>query len=195
MRRVLLIFFLSLISLQGQSFKFGQAKGFFLSLGIGPKIPIGDFAESQNIGVGFDFTVSYTDNKILPVFLYAGLGFQHYPGRQKLYKSSDYASISSNVVALQAGVRNYFSPILENVVILMPILEGGISYALFETWHEFKADRSKTDYLEESSKLGFHIGGGFSMFLLDVIGYYNYFNNYQFLSFDLRIRIPIFVSF
>ncbi len=174
--------------------KFGEAKGLFMAVGVGPRFPLGEFADNQNIGVGTNVLFSYTDNEFLPVFLYTYFGYEHYPGRQDFYKSSDYASFSSNVIVIASGVRYYFPPVIDEGIILMPILDAGIEFAYFEKFHQFKIDRGRQNYVEEVGKLGFQVGGGFSMFILDVVTYYHYLQNNHYISFDLRINIPIFVK-
>lgn len=194
MKKTLFIFFFISSVVFAQLFRFGEAKGLFMSVGVGPKVPIGTFSENRNLGVGFDVAFSYTDNKFLPVFLYTKFGFQHFPGRQSLYKRSDYSSFSTNMIYVSPGIRMYFPPLFNEEFILLPTLEGGLSWALFENYHQFKVDRNRENFVEEESKFGFHVGAGFSMFLLDVMTYYNFFLHNQFLSFDLRVRIPIFVK-
>ena len=105
MKKLFLLLILIQIPLAAQGIRFGEAKGLFMSVGVGPKIPIGKFADRYNLGVGFDVTFSYTDNELLPVFFYSSLGFQHFPGRQNFYKKSDYSSISNNVIVYNAGAR------------------------------------------------------------------------------------------
>ena len=183
-----------LSSISFAQFKFGEAKGLFMAVGVGPKFPIGDFGDRSNIGVGFDVTLSYTDNLFLPVFLYASLGFQHYPGRQDLYKTSDYSSFSTNLLTLSTGVRYYFPPLLENVVLLMPIADAGLQFGYFENFHQFKLDTGKPSYVEQKGKFGFQVGAGFSMFILDVVTYYNYLPNNEYISFVIKANIPIFVK-
>lgn len=189
---VLLLFFASMAF--GQ-FKFGEVKGLFMAIGVGPRFPIGDMSANQNIGIGTDVTLLYTDNEVIPIFLYSTVGYHHFPGRQDFYKASDYSSFSSNVLVLASGIRYYFKPILESVVLLMPVVDVGLNWALFEKLHQFKIDIGKNNYIEDVTKFGFHVGAGFSMFILDVITYYNYFPSNQYLSFNLRANIPIFVKF
>lgn len=181
--------------LLAQEFKFGDAKGLFMGIGVGPRFPVGGFSDNSNIGVGLDVTFSYADNELLPFFIYTNVGYQHYPGRQDFYKRTDYSSFSSNVLVLAPGVRYYFPPLIESVMLLMPVVDAGLSFAYFEKSHQFKLDRGKQNYVEETGKFGFHIGAGFSMFILDVITYYNFLNNNEYISFNLRATIPIFVTF
>lgn len=177
-----------------QPFEFGQAKGFFMGLGTGARVPLGDFSKKHNLGIGFDVTFSYTDNNYIPGFLYTKLGYQHFPGNSSHYKRSDYTSITSDVFVINSGIRIYLPPVLENVVLIMPIIEAGGTYAFYKTFHSFKTDSGKSNFTEEDSKLGFHLGGGVSIFLLDVMAYYTYLHNAQYMSFDMRLRIPIYLE-
>ena len=194
MKKIILMFLLIAPISFAQSFEFGEAKGLFMSVGVGPRFPIGYFGSRNSIGIGFDVNFSYTDNVWLPVFLYTSLGYQNYSGRQDLYKTSDYSSYSSNVIIVKSGVRFYFPPLIENVVLLMPIVDAGLEYGFFENFHQFKVDRNIPSYVEQQGKFGFHLGGGFSMFILDVITYYNYLYKNQYISFDIKANIPIFVT-
>ncbi|MCK9280294.1 MAG: hypothetical protein M0P71_06730 [Melioribacteraceae bacterium] len=189
-----LLLFFTCISVSGQTvYKFGEAKGLFMAVGVGPRFPINEFAKSQNLGIGFDVTFSYTDNAILPVFFYTGIGFQHNPGKQDFYKKSDYSSLSTNILYLNSGARYYFPPLIENIILLMPIVDVGVNFGLFEKLHQFKLERNKANFVEEVIKGGAHVGVGFSMFLLDVVTYYNYYPNNEYISFSLKANIPIFI--
>ena len=165
-----------------------------MAIGIGPRFPVFDMSDMQNIGVGFNATFSYTDNNLLPIFFYTSIGYQHFPGSQDLYKRSDYSSFSSNVLVVQPGIRYYFKPMFEQVVLLMPVLDIGAEYNLYESLNQFKVGTGKENYLEDINRFGFHAGIGVSMFLLDFITYYHYVPDNQYISVDLRVNIPIFVK-
>ena len=40
-----------------------RAQGVFLAFGVGPRLPLGDFSTSTDIGYGFNIELSYTDNE------------------------------------------------------------------------------------------------------------------------------------
>ncbi len=166
-------------------------KGLFLSIGVGPRFPIGEFSTQQTIGAGFDVSISYSHSSMFPVFYYGKIGYQNHPGDYDFYKISDHSSLSTNIVSFNGGVRYFFSPILEDVVLLMPFAEGGISYAYITKYHQYKIGSKKQDTLEDLSSLGFHIGGGLSFFLMDIMASYSYLRGNQYFSFDLRLRIPL----
>lgn len=194
MKKIFLLIVIS-ASVVLEQFRLGEAKGLFMGIGVGPRFPIGDMSQKHNIGIGADVTLSYTDNIFIPFFIYTSIGYGHFPGSQAFYKTSDYSSYSSNALILTGGVRYYFKPILENIVLLMPIIDVGAEFGYFENLNQFKIGSGKQDYLEDIGKFGFHVGAGFSMFILDVITYYNYLPANQYLSFNLRANIPIFVKF
>lgn len=194
-KKISIGFILFVVAVSAQTLEFGQVKGLFMSVGVGPRIPLGEFAGTNNVGVGFNAALSYTDNKLLPLFFYSDIGFQHMPGSQEYYKTSDHASISSNMIIMNLGGRYFYSPLVENIVLLMPIIEAGLSLSYSETSHILKRDSGRNNFIEDEFNVGFHIGAGFSMFLMDVVTHYHYFRSKQYISFDLRVRIPIIVSY
>ncbi len=174
--------------------EFGDAKGLFISAGVGPKFPIGEFNKSNNPGSGFDLALSYTDNNFIPFFLNASVGYTHFPGSQDFYSNTDYSSFSSNAITAALGVRYYFSPLMENIVLIMPVIDFSMLYTNFNDFHQFKPGTGKVSFNNSYSKFGFQAGAGISMFMLDIMACYNYLPGRNFVSFDLRARIPIFVK-
>jgi len=194
MKKTLVLLLIFYINGYSQFMDPGKARGLFMSIAIGPRIPISSFSNSQIMGIGFNVEISYTDNEFIPLFLYAKAGYEHYPGSIDFYRRTQYSSITTNAIPLNAGFRLFFPPILENIVLLIPIIEAGGSYLIIEKSHQFKMDSGRNNYLEDNSKVGFHIGGGFSMFLIELAGTYNYYPDYEYLSADVRLRIPIFIK-
>ncbi len=194
MKRTVVILVLLFSVASAQEFRFGQAKGLFMSFGVGPRVPIGEMSKFQNLGSGFNVAFSYTDNEIMPFFIYGKIGYSHFPGRQSLYEDTDYSSFSSNAFLGDFGLRYYLPPLAEQVVIFMPIVEAGFSVSLFEKFHQFKIGRGKNSFTEDDFNAGFHLGVGISMFLLEAVANYNYYSANQYLSFDLKLRIPIFTA-
>ncbi|MGD8778109.1 MAG: hypothetical protein PVH88_04020 [Ignavibacteria bacterium] len=192
MKKTVCILILFTTVFYSQDFKFGQAKGLFMSIGVGPRVPVGKMSKFQNVGSGVNVAFSYTDNEFLPFFVYGKVGFTHFPGRQSLYAETDYSSFSSNIFTGDFGVRFYLPPLVEQVVIIMPVVEAGASLCLFKKFHQFKIGRGKNSYNEDNFNGGFHIGIGVSMFLMEAVAGYNFFNANQFLWFDLKLRIPIY---
>lgn len=197
MKKILALFlflFISTISF-GQAYTYGQARGAFLAVEVGPRIPMGDAADKSIAGPGFNGTFLYTNNLVFPLFVYGSLGYMHFPGNQELYKRTDYSSYSTNLITMSMGFRYFFPPFFKDIMLLMPVLDVGANYGYFERAHRFKESSGTRSFTEDSSYGGFHVGGGFSMFIVDVLAYYNYFHNNQFVSLNLRVTIPIYVIF
>ena len=47
-----------------------KAVGIFISAGVGPRLPIGNFATSTDLGYGLLLETSYTDTDYLPFFIF-----------------------------------------------------------------------------------------------------------------------------
>lgn len=193
-KKFFLLIFIPL-TLMAQEYSFHKATGLFMSVGVGPRFPIGDFSENQNVGIGADFSFSYTNSDFLPVFFYGSIGYMNFPGKQSFYKTSDYSSLTTNVIVLNGGIKYFWPPLIEDIFLLMPFIEAGASIGYFEKGHVFKEESGIGNFTEDNFKTGFQVGGGFSMFMMDVLVSYNYLHNNQYLSFSLRVRIPIFVEF
>lgn len=190
--------FLIVISLQTIS-KAGEppaskAVGVFVAAGVGAKLPLGNFSNSTDLGYGLNVEASYTDSDHLPFFIFARFGYEQFPGSQDFYRQTDYSNYSTTIVPVSLGGRYYFSPLIESVVLLMPIVEGSVSYTYFQVLHEFKSDAGRSNYSEDLWKFGGTAGVGLSMFIMEIMANYNYYESNQYLSFNLNIRLPIFVS-
>ncbi len=171
-----------------------RATGVFLAFGVGPRLPIGDLANSTDLGYGFNLEISYTDNEYIPFFLFINLGLEQYPGSQSFYQVSDYSNFSTNAWPVNLGVRYFFTPVLEKIVLLIPFVEFSGSFTYFKKLHEFKAGTGRNNFVEDITKFGFTAGAGISMFILDIVGAYHFMENNQFISVDLRVRIPLYIN-
>ena len=92
------------------------------------------------------------------------------------------------------GIRYFFPPLVENVVLFMPIVEASFDYIYFQKLNQFKPASGKSNYLENISKLGFTAGAGLSMFMLEIVASYHYVQTNQYISVDLRVRLPLYIS-
>lgn len=192
-------FLLIILFLSVQSFAVNppsdKARGSFLTMGVGPRVPLFGFAKTTTLGYGFSVEFSYTDNEYLPVFLFSKIGFEQYPGDNEFYLTSDYSHFSTSIVPINIGARYFFAPFLENIILLMPIIELSGSIGICSELHQFKPEALRNNFKNDSVKFGASAGIGVSMFLMDLIGSYNYYNDNQFLSVDLKVRLPLFISF
>ena len=189
--------FLSLIpvSTRAQSPQEDKAEGVFLAIGVGPRLPIGSFANSSDLGYGFNFELSYTNTDYIPFFIFARAGYETYPGSQGFYQQTDYSNFSTNTLPVSAGIRYYFAPLLENIVLLLPIVEVSLNYTYYQTLNQFKPSSLKSNFTANNSKLGFNIGGGFSMFMMEILATYNYNTLNQYVALDLKVRLPLYINF
>ena len=171
-----------------------KAVGIFISAGVGPRLPIGQFANSTDLGYGLNVEGSYTDSDFLPFFIFARLGYEQFPGSQDFYQQTDYSNFSTLIVPVSLGIRYYFSPLAENVVLFIPVVEASVSYTYFQVLNEFKLNAGRTNFKDELWKVGGTVGAGLSMFLLEIMAYYTYYDSNQYISFNLSVRLPLFIN-
>ena len=194
MRKTILILIFGFSLAFAQKGPIDKARGLFIAFGVGPRLPINYFANSSDLGYGFNVELSYTDDEYLPIFLFGKIGFDQFPGSQEYYETSDLSNYSTNALPINLGARYYFPPLVENIVLFMPIVEVSFDYTYFQKLHQFKAASGKSNYLEDISKFGFSVGTGLSMFMMEVLASYNYFQTNQYFSVDLKVRLPLYIS-
>ncbi|MGD1007405.1 MAG: hypothetical protein ABR980_09275 [Ignavibacteriaceae bacterium] len=194
MKKLVIILVLNLSAAFAQKVPIDNATGVFISFGVGPRLPVNYFANSTDVGYGFDVEISYTDNEFLPVFLFGKIGFDQYSGAQSYYETTDYSNYSTNALPVSLGARYYFPPLVEKVVLFMPVVEVSADYTYFQKLHQFKPESGNSNYLEDVSKFGFSVGAGLSMFLLEIMITYNYMQTNQYLAVDLKVRLPLYIS-
>ena len=194
MKKILLfVLLLSGLSL-AQRGPVDEARGVFIAFGVGPRLPINYFANSTDLGSGFNIELSYTDDEYLPFFIFAKIGFDQFPGSQDYYEETDYSNYSTDMLPVSLGIRYYFKPLVENIVLFMPIVEVSADYGYFQKLHQFKIASGKSNYLEDISKFGFSAGAGLSMFMMEIVASYNFYQTNQFLSVDLKVRLPLYIN-
>lgn len=172
-----------------------RAIGFFLGIGVGPRFPIGEFANTNNLGYGLNLELSYTDNEFLPVFLYLNAGFEQFSGSQSYYKETEFSNYNINSIPICIGARYYFPPLMESIFLLMPIVQASANYNYSHTLIEYDDGiRTPSRYANEN-EFGFSAGVGVSAFMIEFITSYNYLPKKQFISVDLKVRFPLYINF
>ena len=197
-KKLHIYFFLIFLILTNLSFAVelpaGKVVGVFLSASVGPRIPLGQFANSTDLGYGLNIESSYTDSEHLPFFIFARLGYEQFPGSTDFYQESDYSNYSTTIIPISIGIRYYFNPLLESIVLLIPVIEGSASYTYFSVLNEFKSESGRSNFKDKSWKFGGTIGAGVSMFILEIMANYTYYESNQYLSFNLSVRLPLFIN-
>ena len=196
MKNIILIFLIILPSvLFAEKLPASKAQGVFIAVGVGPRLPVGSFSSSTDLGYGFNIELSYTDSDYLPFFVFGRIGLEQYPGSQEFYQETDYSNLSTRSIPIQVGIHYFLSPIFKDIVPLIPVLELAVSYSYIQKLHEFKIGSGRTNYKEEISAFGGSAGVGISMFLLEIMASYNYYKSNQYFAFNLNVRLPLFINF
>lgn len=171
-----------------------KARGLFAAIGVGTRLPIFEFSKSTFFGFGVNGELAYTDNEFLPIFLFGKVGIEHYPASQDFYQISDYSHFSTTFLPFSFGGRYYFPALLENIVLVLPMLEVSTSVTFFQKLHQFKPTAHKSNFTEDGIKIGGNVGVGISMFMMEILFFYNYYPENQFLGADIKVRLPLFIN-
>lgn len=195
MKKILFLVLLSFCPLFAGEPPAERAVGLFFSVGLGPRFPISNFSNSTDLGYGINVELSYTDNEILPFFLFLKSGFEQYPGSQKFYQVTSYSNYSINSIPISLGARYYFKPLMENILLFIPMAEASVNVNNSSILHQFKESSNRSNYTANMTKVGFSAGIGFSTFLIELMGSYNYYQSNEYVSMDLKIRLPLYIIY
>lgn len=172
-----------------------RATGIFLGIGVGPRVPIGEFANTNNLGYGVNLELSYTDNEFLPVFLFLNAGFEQYSGSQSYYKETEFSNYNVNSVPVSFGARYFFPPLIESIFLLMPVVQASANYNYSHMLIEYDDGIRTPSHYKDENEFGFSTGVGLSAFMMELLASYNYLPAKQFISVDLKVRIPLYINF
>ncbi len=194
-KTILLLIILFQSILFAENLPASKAEGVFIAVGVGPRLPIGSFSNSTDLGYGLNLELSYTDTDFLPFFIFGKIGLEQYPGSQDFYQGTDYSNLSTRSIPVQVGIRYFLSPLFDDVIPLIPVLEVAASYSYIQKLHEFKIGSGRTNFKEDISAFGGTAGIGISMFILEIVAEYNYYKSNQYFSFNLNVRLPLLINF
>lgn len=91
MKKYFIILTISLLTFAPTEHASDKARGTFLAVGVGPRLPAFDFNSTTMLGYGFNVEIAYTNNEYLPIFLFGKVGFEQFPGAQSFYQTSTYS--------------------------------------------------------------------------------------------------------
>lgn len=194
MKKIILFICLLFLSSVNADPPDSRARGIFFAIGVGTRLPVFDFSDKSYYGYGIDLEISYTDNEWLPVFLYAETGFEHYSGSQDYYQSTNLTHYSLNVIPINLGARWYGAPMTDNFFII-PFVQGAAEFSYEQELNQYKIGSGRNDQISDKFDAGASVGVGASMFVMEVLVSYHHFTNRQFISLDMKARIPLFVIF
>lgn len=172
-----------------------RAVGLFFAIGVGPRFPISNFSNSTDLGYGLNLELAYVNSDLMPLFIYAKAGFENFPGSQNFYQITQYSTYSIISIPLSVGGRYYFKPLMENVILFIPMVEASLNFNNYSVLHQFKGSANRANYNSTNSKLGISAGIGFSTFLIELLGSYNYYKSSEYLSIDLKVRLPLIIVY
>ena len=194
MKKIIFLAFLLMLTSLNADPPESRARGVFFGVGVGPRLPVFDFSDRSYFGYGIDIEISFTDFEWLPFFLYAETGFEHYSGSQDYFQSTNLTHYSLNVLPINLGARWYGAPMTDNFFII-PFVQGAAEFAYEQELYQYKAGSGRNDELKDNFDAGASVGVGASMFVMEVLLSYHHLSNRQFIAFDMKARIPLFVIF
>ncbi len=190
-----ILFYILSTTLIFPQIKGSTATAYILSTAVGTRFPTGTFGKEHAMGYGFNTSLYYTHSDIIPVLLFGRFDFEHYAASQDFLKNnSTYSSVTSFLIPVSIGVKNYHPPILTEQILFLPFWEIAFVYAYSSKVYSFR-QAGINDKSLYNNNFGFNIAGGLSAILFDFSLYYTYLPNNTHFGLDIRVNIPIYTRF
>lgn len=163
--------------------------GIFISAGAGLSVPLPDFSKSANPSFGINGRIEYASTSIFPLIPGAEISYFTHNSPDEFRTSNLLNSFKTQI--LSAGVNLEYC--LVNIIkssFTIPFFTLDLKYNLIK--RDYDENRRQENLMEEKeSKISLGTGLGFTIFIFDFYGKYNYMKNNSYLGFYVKTKIPL----
>lgn len=162
--------------------------GIFISPGIGIEVPFLKFAGNSNMALSVGGRLEYSTLKLYPFVLGVSYYYQNHSGSD-VYKTENLLnSLKTKIHNVGVGcdfILNKY--IKQNFTILFATVE----FKYLKINREISPENTTLDIKADDSVFGVAGGLGFTLYIFDIYGTYNYAKEYSSFSIKTRFRIPL----
>jgi len=162
--------------------------GIFLSANIGIDIPFQKFSENSSTALILGARLEYASLKIYPVVIGVSYQYQSNPGGDEFKTVNLLNSFDTKIHSFGIGFDVILNKYLKSSFTI-PFLTLELKY--LSAKREISPEGALPELLREESIIGFSGGLGFTLFIFDIYGTYNYAKDYSSISVRTRVRIPV----
>ncbi|MCX7834110.1 MAG: hypothetical protein N2490_07870 [Ignavibacteria bacterium] len=162
--------------------------GIFLSPGIGVEIPFLKFAGNSNMALSLGGRIEYSTLKLYPFVFAVSYYYQKHSGSD-VYKTENLLnSLYTKVHNIGVGCDVILNKYLKQTFTIF-YLTVELKYLSIK--REISPETVHLDLKKEDSVFGISGGLGFTLYIFDIYGTYNYAKEYSSFSVKTRFRLPL----
>lgn len=162
--------------------------GIFISPIIGAEFPTRDFISNSKYAVCIGAKLEYSSLNIYPLVIGASIQYQNHSGaddfKTKYLLNSLNTKITSFGVSLDLLLNKYLK---SSFTIPFVFIEA----KMLNVKKEVSPESNYPNLKSTDSKIGYGVGGGFTLYIFDIYGTYLYAKEYSTISIKMRFRFPL----
>lgn len=162
--------------------------GIFISPVLGAEFPTRDFVSNSKYAFCIGGKLEYSSLNIYPLVIGASIQYQNHSGADDFKTKYLLNSLSTKITSFGASVDILLNKYLNSsFTIPFVFLEA----KMLNVKREASPESNYPDFKSTDSKIGYGIGGGFTLYIFDIYGTYFYAKEYSTVSVKMRFRFPL----
>jgi hypothetical protein len=168
--------------------KFKTISALFLSAGGGLSVPFGSFKNNSVVSFGLLGRLEFASTAIFPVVIGGEVNYFTYNGTDEFKTSNLLRGLKTKIIS--AGINIEYSLVkLLRSSFTMPFLTIDVKGNTIK--REYDEEKSLEELPRNESLISFGAGIGFTLFIFDIYGKYNYMKDKSYAGFYIKTKIPL----
>lgn len=162
--------------------------GFFIAPSIGLDYPLKVFNDNSGVGLSYGAKIEFASLSIYPFVVYAEYQYQNNPGKDQYKTVNLLNSLETTINSFGGGFYFLANKYLKSNF-TMPFFIAGIKSMSVK--RVYSPESAVIDINKEDNVLLFSAGMGFTLYIFDLIGTYNYAKDYSSISIKTQFHFPV----
>ncbi len=160
----------------------------FLGIGGGLSIPLSPFKNNSNVVFGALGRLEFASTSIFPVVIGVEVDYFSYSGADEFETQNSLNSLKTKIFSFGLNVEYSMAKIVRSSF-TTPFLTIDVKNNLID--REYDDDTTFADLPREESKISIGAGIGFTLFVFDIYGKYNYMKGNSNIGVYIKTKVPI----
>lgn len=174
--------------ISSKNFNYKKPGGIFISPILGAEFPTRDFISNSKYAFCIGGKMEYSSLNIYPLVIGASVQFQNHSGADDFKTKNLLNSLSTKITSFGASIDVLLNKYLNSsFTIPFVFLEA----KMLNVKREASPESNYPDFKSTDSRIGYGIGGGFTLYIFDIYGTYFYAKEYSTVSVKMRFRFPL----
>ncbi len=162
--------------------------GLFISPTIGVEVPFSEFAGNSNMALSLGGRIEYSTFKLSPFVFAVSYYYQNHSGSDEYKTENLLNSLKTKIHNVGFGCDIILNKYIKQT---FTIIFATFEVKYLKVQREFSPEEAILNIKKEDNVFGVSGGIGFTLYIFDIYGTYNYAKEYSSFSIKTRFRVPL----